>query len=715
MLTADFCPIVVIPTIKNGDSGIRFLHRNDQIDITSDENSILWEILGQCNGYNQISDIAEKSGVPVRIVQHIIEELIELEIVVDSRKQYQHFHRISNYPTGFGRNMSQEELKEYTSSPRAHVKTGKSIIFRKVDSSLNPILKKRRSCRGFSDKQLHLDTIGSICYYGYSICNHHVPSGGALYPLKLYVIVEYDQIDLRAGYYEYDPEKDMLIQFCNLVDIEQLKHCFNAEEIAFGAKVQIIIAADLNRQTHKYGNRGYRLTLLEAGHTAENICLFCAEQGLGSCELGGVLDEPLRRELQLNDEIYPIVAIAVGYNDSVPRENFDEIGFLEKNASWLGLDYNLCKATTFNDNCSFFGASVKYGDNDNDIAGATSASYSHAVFKANIEAYERKASGFSRVDFEGTARQLEESGKLWANPQLFVPLTSTQAKNCGVVPFSTELDIQWTKGFSIQQHDDIYVPTDIVYYGHKFGRNPIYVGNSSGVAAHTDMSSAKKLALAELIERDAIMRCWFYHISPPVLSTVALPLHVRRRAEHWLNVGRRVVVMDMPSPYAKVILIAIVSDEYPCFVCGASATLNNSDEAFIRAVNKALQEAELCLYSCLKYPRQNKIEPKSVITPSDHGRLYYYSDYINKLEWLWNGEIHDKPSGLQMQNFEKLAHHLDVIEVILSKKNDPIHVVRMLSSKLVPISFGYYNSHFSHPALQGKCDENCFMLPHFFA
>ena len=29
------------------------------------------------------------------------------------------------------------------------------------------------------------------------------------------------------------------------------------------------------RETYKYSNRGYRLTLLEAGHVAQNICLYC--------------------------------------------------------------------------------------------------------------------------------------------------------------------------------------------------------------------------------------------------------------------------------------------------------------------------------------------------------------------------------------------------------------------------------------------------------
>lgn len=116
-----------------------------------------------------------------------------------------------------------------------------------------------------------VNQIGSICHFAYSIPDHSVPSGGALYPLRIYVLIEKPQDGLEPGYYEYDAEQNRLVCFNDEVDVEQLKYCFNQEEMPFGSSVQIVIAANLERQPYKYANRGYRLTLIEVGHVAENI------------------------------------------------------------------------------------------------------------------------------------------------------------------------------------------------------------------------------------------------------------------------------------------------------------------------------------------------------------------------------------------------------------------------------------------------------------
>ena len=252
----------------------------------------------------------------------------------------------------------------------------------------------RRSCRNFSDKKLAVDQIGSICHYAYSIKDHAVPSGGALYPLKIYVLIENDQEDIRSGYYEYDAENDELVLFNKEVDKEQLKYCYNQEEMPFNSSVQIVIAADLKRQSRKYANRGYRLTLIEAGHVAENISLYCAEQGLGACEMGGVQDEPLRVELNLNDDVWPLLAIPIGYPINSDISVFNKIRYVEENVGDSQVVKNLW-TTVFDRDGSFFGATSVYENGDGGIqfAGATSPSYADAVFKATIEGYERWTSG----------------------------------------------------------------------------------------------------------------------------------------------------------------------------------------------------------------------------------------------------------------------------------------------------------------------------------
>jgi SagB-type dehydrogenase family enzyme len=51
------------------------------------------------------------------------------------------------------------------------------------------------------------------------------------------------------------------------------------------------------RTSCKYGDRGYRFGLIEAGHAAQNLALVGTALGIGITPVGGFADEPLRRLL----------------------------------------------------------------------------------------------------------------------------------------------------------------------------------------------------------------------------------------------------------------------------------------------------------------------------------------------------------------------------------------------------------------------------------
>jgi SagB-type dehydrogenase family enzyme len=78
--------------------------------------------------------------------------------------------------------------------------------------------------------------------------------------------------------------------------------------------VCIILSAVLKRTTWKYGSRGYRYLLLEAGHLAQNMCLVATAEGLGTLTLGAFDDNSLARFIDL-DPIYEpaIYGLIIGY------------------------------------------------------------------------------------------------------------------------------------------------------------------------------------------------------------------------------------------------------------------------------------------------------------------------------------------------------------------------------------------------------------------
>ena len=75
--------------------------------------------------------------------------------------------------------------------------------------------------------------------------------------------------------------------------------------------IYIIICADFSKTTIKYGERGKRYVYMEAGHTAQNICLMCEELGLGSCCIGAFDDEEVKKRFKLPSN--PIYIVAVGH------------------------------------------------------------------------------------------------------------------------------------------------------------------------------------------------------------------------------------------------------------------------------------------------------------------------------------------------------------------------------------------------------------------
>ena len=359
---------------------------------------------------------------------------------------------------------------------------------------------------------------------------------------------------------------------------------------------------------------------------------------------------------------------------------------------------------------SFYSAIALYYDAYGHVqfAGATSTSSFDALFKASVEGYERWRSSQIRVDKHCSAQNLPMAKIL---PYDIAPLTYFQAGKSGVKFFDQKLPIDWTLGTRFDGKR-ICVPSDMVYYGHRDGENRIYYGNSSGTAAFTDLEEAKKRALVELIEGDALMRNWFSRKSPDIISHKALPDVIKIRISKWKKKGRTLYILEIPSEYGKVFEAIFVSEKYPCFVSGAAATIDSGK--ICDTIKKAVNEAEFNLEFAIKYPSEAKTKMKKIVLPVDHGRFYYSKQNAKKLSWLWHGKIVKSASKINEISFEDLCEKLQAISVDLSDENSSLKVVKMISPKLVPINFGYYTAHFLHVGVE-KLSSKSLKLPHYFS
>lgn len=167
----------------------------------------------------------------------------------------------------------------------------------------------------FPPRPLSLAALATVLQAGYGVveeARRTVPSGGALYPLELYPVVR-RAAGLDAGVYHYDPGRHAL----ELVRAGEVGEELDALCVLAGqlrdAAVVVFVAAVFWRTRFKYGLRGYRFALLEAGHCAQNVLLAAEACGLAALPLGGYYDSLAERLVDVDGvEEAVVYAVALG-------------------------------------------------------------------------------------------------------------------------------------------------------------------------------------------------------------------------------------------------------------------------------------------------------------------------------------------------------------------------------------------------------------------
>ncbi|WP_341367357.1 SagB/ThcOx family dehydrogenase [Yoonia sp. BS5-3] len=190
--------------------------------------------------------------------------------------------------------------------------------------ALDELAASRHSDRSFSDAPLSLADLARLLRSAYAalgpdmmengqkFLRRPVPSAGGLYPLELYALVR--NVDgLAKSIYHYDTIGDAL-ETVSVSDWEpQARHAFHTWSFVKDAPVVLCIGAVFDRNQAKYGPRGYRYILLEAGHVVQNICLRAAELGLGSLCMGGYQDSLVNPLIGLDGVKEAVIySVAVG-------------------------------------------------------------------------------------------------------------------------------------------------------------------------------------------------------------------------------------------------------------------------------------------------------------------------------------------------------------------------------------------------------------------
>jgi SagB-type dehydrogenase family enzyme len=172
---------------------------------------------------------------------------------------------------------------------------------------LDRVLRLRRSVNDLSTELPPRRTLGRLLREAHGITARDgrgpAPSAGCLQALELYLAVLTPGW-LPAALYHYDRAGHHLSQLSATTRDDLAPHIPSLQLVRGGA-VLFVLVGDAARVTAKYGERGLRFLLLEAGHLMQNLCLLSTSLGLTTIPLGGYFEGELARRLRLpaSDEV----------------------------------------------------------------------------------------------------------------------------------------------------------------------------------------------------------------------------------------------------------------------------------------------------------------------------------------------------------------------------------------------------------------------------
>ncbi|MBA7606506.1 Microcin B17-processing protein McbC [subsurface metagenome] len=185
--------------------------------------------------------------------------------------------------------------------------------------SLEETIKRRRSRRSFLDKPLTLEQVSQLLWAAQGITDEKTgfrasPSGGACYPLNLYLVVGKNGVEgLEAGVYHYIVSNHSLEVHLRGDKRKFLALASFGQMFIARAPISIVTTIEYSRITSRYGQRGVRYAHMEVGHVGENVYLEAEALDLGTVAIGAFSDGMVSKCLNLPREHEPLYIMPVGY------------------------------------------------------------------------------------------------------------------------------------------------------------------------------------------------------------------------------------------------------------------------------------------------------------------------------------------------------------------------------------------------------------------
>ena len=185
--------------------------------------------------------------------------------------------------------------------------------------SLESAIQRRRTVRSFEATSLALEQLSQLLWAAQGITDSKghkraAPSAGALYPMDLYAVLGKEGVNgLKAGIYWYNPAVHSIAAVSTGERRQAVARAALSQMWVARAPVTLVITAEYSRVAVKYGHRGVRYAMIEAGHIGQNLFLQAEALGLAAGIVGAFDDDKLIQIMDIPDSHEPLLIMPVGY------------------------------------------------------------------------------------------------------------------------------------------------------------------------------------------------------------------------------------------------------------------------------------------------------------------------------------------------------------------------------------------------------------------
>lgn len=167
-------------------------------------------------------------------------------------------------------------------------------------------LNNRQTLRDYTDRELDIQTISNLLWAAFGINREDgkrtAPTARDWREFDIYVVT-------AGGWYVYDAEKHALLKMSN----EDRREYAGRQDFVHTAPLTLIYVADYDRMTGATDDIRDFYAATDVGFISQNVYLFCASEGLGTCVLGQVDRDKMREAFRLRPGQRVVLSQTMGY------------------------------------------------------------------------------------------------------------------------------------------------------------------------------------------------------------------------------------------------------------------------------------------------------------------------------------------------------------------------------------------------------------------